>query len=228
MNVIAYTRVSTSEQGKSGLGLEAQLAYINNFCEFHKLTIVAHYEDVVSGKLDSEEDRPGMAKAFHHAKKIGAAVVVSKLDRLSRRAGFILNLMEKQIKFYSAERGLDVDPFMLHLDAILAEKERKTIGERTRMALAAKKARGEVLGCHTHKDPEAARAKAIVVARQAMKATSDDFANRIKPVITRMRSANMTVHQIADELNQQGNKTARGGQWHGSTVNNILKRLELS
>lgn len=228
MKIIAYTRVSTSEQGKSGLGLAAQLAYIENFCKFHNIEIVAHYQDVVSGKLDSEEDRPNMAKAFHHAKKIGAAVVVSKLDRLSRRAAFIMNLMEKQVKFISAERGLDVEPFMLHLDAILAEKERKTIGERTRMALAAKKARGELLGNVTHKDYSGTQAKAIAAARESLKASSDAFAEKLRPVIVRMRNAKMTVNAIAEELNEQGNKTARGGQWHASTVCNIMKRLEIA
>lgn len=228
MNVIAYTRVSTSEQGKSGLGLEAQFAYIENFCKFHNLTIVAHYQDVVSGKLDSEEDRPNMAKAFHHAKKIGAAVIVSKLDRLSRRAAFIMNLMEKQVKFISAERGLDVDPFMLHIDAIMAEKERKTIGERTRMALGAKKARGELLGCHTHKNPEAAREKALEASRAACKAASDVFAERLRPMMSRMRASRMTVQQIAEELNQLGTTTMRGGRWHGSTVDKIIKRLNIA
>lgn len=226
--VVIYRRVSTSEQGKSGLGLEAQLEYIRRFCEYNNLEIAADYQDIVSGKFDSEVDRPGMSEAFKHARKLKCPVVVSKLDRLSRRAAFIFNLLESKDRFISAERGIDVDPMMLHMDAVWAEKERKTIGDRTKQALAAKKAREEPLGCHAHKNPEAAREKAIEMARFAMKLKADQFALRIKPVIIRMRADNMTVHQIADELNEQGNKTARGGQWHGSTVNNILKRLEIA
>lgn len=223
MKVVAYTRVSTSEQGKSGLGLQAQLSYIKNFCEFNNLELVAHYEDVVSGKLDSEEDRPGMAKAFAQAKKLGGAVVVSKLDRLSRRAVFIMTLMEKQVRFISAERGLDVDPFMLHLDAILAEKERKTIGERTKAALGTLKAQGKVLGGYRIASDGRSNVQCSV---DVTRAQADAFAKRIGPVILRMRATGMTTNAIAQELNEQGNKTARGGKWYATTVCNVLRRLD--
>jgi DNA invertase Pin-like site-specific DNA recombinase len=224
MKVCSYCRVSSKEQGKSGLGLQAQSSYIDNFCQFNNLEIVGQYEDVVSGKLDSEEDRPGMAKAFAHAKKIGGAVVVSKLDRLSRRAVFILTLMEKGVRFISAERGLDVDPFMLHLDAILAEKERKTIAERTRAALQQLRLQGKALG--GARIETSSGLPAPVLGGRATAANADAFANKIAPVIMRMRSTGMTTKAIAQELNEQGNKTARGGKWHATTVCNVLRRVE--
>jgi DNA invertase Pin-like site-specific DNA recombinase len=212
--VVVYTRVSTKEQGKSGLGLEAQFSYIQNFCLFNNLEIIYVYKEVQSGK---DDDRPELAKAFAHAKKLGAYVVVAKLDRLSRDAHFIMGLMKKGVKFYSAERGMDVDPFMLHLDAILAEKERQTISQRTKAALGVKKAQGKKLGGYR---PGAAEASAAVQKEQALK-----FALKLKPMLDRMREQRMTTAQIAEEWNRLGITTARNGKWHPASVSRLLDRL---
>lgn len=225
MKVIAYTRVSTSEQGKSGLGLEAQIDSIKRFCAANGLELVQSYEEVISGKYFLSE-RPVLQAAFKQAERLGATVIVSKLDRLSRSVEMIAGLMNRA-NFVTAEDGLACPPIQLHLKAAIAENERKMIGERTKAALSAKAARGEPLGSHTHRDPVASKERAKEASAKVVKAEADLFAHRIKPVIMRMRTSGMTVNAIAQELNEQGNRTARGGQWHASTVCNILKRLEM-
>ena len=145
---IAYTRVSTAEQGRSGLGLEAQRAAIEAFAAREEITITAWFAEVQSGKRisDTLTERPQLSAALAASKAAGAPVLVSKLDRLSRDVHFISGLMAHKVPFLVAELGADVDPFMLHLFAALAEKERAMISQRTKAALAALKARGVKLG----------------------------------------------------------------------------------
>src|SRR3954469_15834698 len=145
--VTSYIRVSTARQGRSGLGLEAQREAIARFCETEGYTLAAEYIEVESGKgSDALERRPKLAAAIKAAKKIRGPVVVAKLDRLSRDVNFISGLMTHKVPFITVELGADTDPFLLHLFAALAERERRVIGERTRVALAAAKARGVKLG----------------------------------------------------------------------------------
>lgn len=145
---VAYTRVSTAEQGRSGLGLEAQRAAITAFAEREGITICGWFSECQSGKRisDTLAERPQLAAALEASRTSGAAVLVSKLDRLSRDVHFISGLMVHKVHFIVTELGTDVDPFMLHLFAALAEKERAMISQRTKAALAALKARGVKLG----------------------------------------------------------------------------------
>ena len=145
---VAYTRVSTAEQGRSGLGLEAQRAAIEAFAEREQITISGWFSEVQSGKRvsDTLAERPQLSAALKASQAAGAPVLVSKLDRLSRDVHFISGLMAHKVPFLVAELGADVDPFMLHLFAALAEKERALISQRTKSALAALKARGVKLG----------------------------------------------------------------------------------
>jgi DNA invertase Pin-like site-specific DNA recombinase len=147
-SAVAYTRVSTAEQGRSGLGLEAQRAAIEAFAEREGITILGWHQDVQSGKRvsDTLAERPQLQAALKASQEAGALVLVSKLDRLSRDVHFISGLMAHRVPFMVAELGADVDPFMLHLFAALAEKERAMISQRTKAALAALKARGVKLG----------------------------------------------------------------------------------
>jgi DNA invertase Pin-like site-specific DNA recombinase len=147
VNVVAYYRVSTQKQGRSGLGLDAQRAAIRRFAEDECLTISAEYIEIETGKgADALERRPELAKALKAARKDKCAVVVAKLDRLSRDVAFIATLMTQRVPFIVAELGRNADPFMLHIYAALAEQERRMISERTRQALAAARERGVVLG----------------------------------------------------------------------------------
>jgi hypothetical protein len=147
--VIAYLRVSTQRQQRSGLGIEAQRAHIANFAAAEGLTIAAEFVEYETGKgADALERRPQLAAALAAARTVKCPIVVSKLDRLSRDVAFVSGLMAQRVPFIVAELGRDADPFMLHLYAALAEKERRLISERTKAALAAKRASGVKLGIH--------------------------------------------------------------------------------
>jgi DNA invertase Pin-like site-specific DNA recombinase len=146
---------------------------------------------------------------------------VAKLDRLSRDVAFIAGLMAQRVPFIVAELGADADPFMLHLYAALAEKERRQISERTRAALAARKERGTKLG-----NPRNA-ASAAHAGRQAQVLNAEQFAAAVLPVIKSLQKAGVTsLRGIASALNGRGIRTARGGSWQVSNVRNLLARAE--
>lgn len=217
---IALTRVSTSEQGKSGLGLAAQEAAIRSFANAEGFEVVEVVEEVASGKLGLA-DREGLRKALAKAKKLKCPVIVSKLDRLSRDVAFISGLMSKGVPFIVAELGSDVDPFVLHLFAALGEKERKMIGSRTKAALAPMVGTG-VLGNKTN----LAEAQAKGNATNAAKAAA--FAAKMAPLINDLKAKAMTLDQIAAELNDRLIPTFNGKEWHKSTVSRLLKVVKES
>jgi DNA invertase Pin-like site-specific DNA recombinase len=219
-SVIAYYRVSTGAQGKSGLGLAAQQEAVRRFAEAEGLKLIGELTEVETGKgADALERRPVLRNALTQARKLKAAVVVAKLDRLSRDVAFISGLMAHRIPFVVAELGSDADPFMLHIYAALAEKERALIAERTRLALARKKAEGALLGNRTNL-PEAA-----ALGRAASRRNADAFAANVLPIVRQIQAAGVTgLANIAQALNDRGIRTARGGAWHNSTVRNLLTR----
>lgn len=218
--VVAYLRVSTDRQGKSGLGIEAQREAVARFATAEGLEVLAEFVEVETGKgCDALDRRPKLREALAMARKARAAVAVAKLDRLSRDVSFIAGLMAQRVPFIVAELGADADPFMIHIYAALAQKERAMIADRTRVALAAKKAQGAELGNRTN----LAEAQAAGVA--AIKGAADEFAANVLPVVRELQAAGVvTVRAIAEALNTRGIRTARGGEWHGSTVRNLLGR----
>jgi DNA invertase Pin-like site-specific DNA recombinase len=218
--LIAYIRVSTVGQGRSGLGIEAQREAIARFAEAEGLTILAEHVEVETGKgADALDRRPVLAAALAAAKKAKGAVVVAKLDRLSRDVAFIANLMTQRVPFLSVELGADCDPFMLHIYAALAQQERRLISERTRAALAAKKAQGANLGNRTN------LAEARQKGQETIQKGADAFAANVLPVIRELQAAGAsTFAALADALNARGVRTARGGTWHGSSVRNVINR----
>jgi len=221
-SAVMYRRVSTSEQGKSGLGLEGQAEAIARFCEAEGFELVSEFQDVASGKLPVEA-RPGLAAALDKARKLRSPIIVSKLDRLSRDVAFISGLMARNVPFIVAELGKDADPFMLHLYAALSEKERRLIGERTKAALQAKKASGAVLGNRTNLGE--ARAKAGL----ARKAAAAAFAARVRPEIERMRAARLSLSEIANRLDSMQVPTSRGnGRWTATAVKRVLSATQAS
>jgi len=177
------------------------------------------FVEVETGKgADALDRRPQLAAALHEARKQRCSIGVAKLDRLSRDVHFISGLMAHRIPFVVAELGSDVDPFILHLFAALAEKERAMIGARTKAALAAAKARGVTLG-----GPRLAKARKLAVA--SIKALADQQAANVLPVIREIQRAGaMSLHQIADALNARGISTPRGGKWYAKSVSNLLAR----
>src|SRR6516165_5644785 len=145
--IVAYYRVSTQGQGRSGLGLEAQRKAVEQFAAAEAMHVAHEFVEVETGKgADALDKRPQLAAALKAAKKLKTHIVVAKLDRLSRDVAFISGLMAKGVPFIVSELGRDTDPFMLHIYAALAEKERRLISERTRVALAAAKERGVQVG----------------------------------------------------------------------------------
>src|ERR1700751_4279353 len=172
---------------------------------------------VETGKgADALDRRPQLAAALAEAKKLKCPVAVAKLDRLSRDVHFISGLMVHRAPFVVAELGADVDPFVLHLFAALAEKERALISSRTRQALAAAKARGVILG-----SPKLSKARESAVA--SIKAGADQYAANILPIIREAQKAGATsLRAVADALNARGISTPRGGAWHAMSVKNVL------
>jgi len=212
---IMYTRVSTGRQGRSGLGLEAQQAAITAFAVQNGFKLSGEYIETETGKgHDALARRPKLAAALAHAKKLKAPVIVSKLCRLGRDVAFISGLMANRVPFIVAELGPGVDPFMLHIYAAVAQKERSLIAARTSEALQAAKRRGVKLG-KTGKQ----RAKENKVA-------ADAHAKALEPTIRELRAAGITsVRAIAAELNNRKVPTARGGEWHATSVARLLARL---
>lgn len=217
--LVTYVRVSTSRQGRSGLGLDAQRAALAHFAEAERFHIVHEFVEVVSGKgHDALERRPQLRAALALAKKHKCHLGVAKLDRLSRDVHFISGLMVHRVPFLVAELGADIDPFVLHLFAALAEKERTLIGTRTRAALAAAKLRGIRLGNPSLQD---ARERAIHQIRQ----TADARAVEVIPLIQQIQRTGATsLRKIANRLNAQGIAGPRGGAWYATSVRNVMAR----
>jgi len=217
--LIGYVRVSTGAQGRSGLGIEAQREAVERFAEAEGFDLARVFTEIETGKgADALERRPQLAAALAEARRQRCPIAVAKLDRLSRDVHFVSGLMAQRVPFLVAELGPDVDPFILHLFAALAEKERAMISARTRDGLAAAKARGVKLG-----GPKLAEARAFAAA--AVRDSAARHAANVLPIIREVqRSGALTLREIADALNARGITTARKGRWHAQTVANVLAR----
>jgi DNA invertase Pin-like site-specific DNA recombinase len=218
MLFITYLRVSTDRQGKSGLGLEAQRAAVVDHVA-GKGWIAAEFVEIESGK---KNDRPQLARAMAEAKRIGAVLLIAKLDRLARNVAFIANLLEAGGEIAAADMP-EANRFLLHVMAAVAEHEAQAISDRTRAALAAAKARGVALGwsmpARADEQRQASRKGASRNARIA-----DQHAANVLPVIRQIAAGGASLRQIANELNARGAKTARGGLWYAATVRNLMAR----
>jgi DNA invertase Pin-like site-specific DNA recombinase len=216
--LIGYVRVSTARQGRSGLGIEAQREALVRFAASEGFELARLFVEVETGNgNDALERRPQLAAALSEARRQRCPVAVAKLDRLSRDVHFISGLMAHRVPFLVAELGPDVDPFILHLFAALAEKERALIATRTKAALAAAKARGVKLG-----GPKLAEARKAAVERNM--ANADQRAANVLPIIREIQRSGASLHQIADALNARGISTPRGGRWYAKSVSNVLAR----
>lgn len=213
---VTYKRVSTAEQGRSGLGLEAQDRDIQLFLETYSeqpFEVIGSFVDVESGGNDN---RPELAKAIALAKRTGAELLVAKLDRLSRDVAFIATMLKgKRLSFRVASMP-HADKFQLHIYAALAEQERDFISRRTKAALAAAKAKGKTLGGLRDKTMK----RNEVVMEQAQRRADD-----LRGVLLPMRQAGKSLREIAAELSRLRVKTARGGEWTAAQVSRHLSRL---
>lgn len=218
MKAISYRRVSTREQGSSGLGLESQKFDIDGFCKTNDIEIIANYQEVASAK-GNYANRTILMQALAHCKKERCPLIVSKLDRLSRDVESIASLMNSKVEFIVVQLGLDADNFQLHLFASLAQKERDWISQRTKAALKAKKERNEPLG------NLASLPKAQENGVKTIIANADAFATKLSHLVLNYRSQGLSFAKIAQHLNLIGVATPRGGDWHAQSVKNLLARL---
>jgi len=216
--VIAYVRVSSKAQGRSGLGLDAQRTALDDFARREKFDIVQSFEEVETAKGDTLARRPQLAAALKAAKRMKdddygrAPIIVAKLDRLSRDVHFISGLMAERVPFLVADLGTDTDPFMLHIYAAFAEKERRLISERTKAGLREAKRKGKVIGGrNAQSDRNAAEA-----AKRA---------EELRPVMAKLEG--LSHRAAAAALNKRRIKTPRGGasRWHSVTVQRVRARL---
>ena len=230
---VIYRRVSTKDQGKSGLGLEAQdrdiAIFLENFSE-EPFKVIGEFEDHLSGK---DDDRPMLGEALQLVKKSGAELLVSKLDRLSRKVSFIANLMDDpKVKLRVASMP-SADKFQLHIYAALAEQERKFISMRTKAALAPikeeqRRAKEEAIRNNTPiPKPRLGGLRDKTMRRnEAIQANARARAAKVAGIVQPLRQQGASLRAIADTLNASEVPTARGGVWQASQVKRVLERLE--
>lgn len=208
---VAYYRVSTDRQGRSGLGLEAQQTAVSGFLRGKGWRLAGEFTEIESGK---RRDRPRLEQAIAEAKRIKGTLVIAKLDRLARNVHFISGLMETGIDFVAVDMPT-ADKFMLHVYAAMAEEEGRRISQRTKAALAAAKARGVTLG----KNGQA------LATRHKKEAGA--FARTLVPVIAEIRSeGHTTVRAVTEALNARGIPSRESGRWHLRSTALLLRRLQ--
>jgi DNA invertase Pin-like site-specific DNA recombinase len=211
---VAYFRVSTDRQGKSGLGLEAQREAVLAYLDGGNWQLVGEFTEVESGK---RSDRPQLAAALVACRKRKAKLVIAKLDRLSRNLAFIAALMDSGVEFVAVDNP-HANKLTVHILAAVAQHEREMIAQRTKDALAAAKARGVVLG-----NPRLAEARGKAIAESS--AAADAFAANVLPIINEIRASGVSsLRGIARALTARGIRTARGGQWTAVQVGDIVNR----
>lgn len=217
---VGLYRVSTAEQGQSGLGLEAQQASVRAFAATQGWTLVAEYSDIASGKDDR---RPGFQAALARCRQLGAVLVAARLDRITRRAHTLSQLLEDGYSVRAADMPA-ADDLMMRIYAAMAQKERELISERTKAALAAAKARGAVLGGDRGYRPAAGPdAAAAALARRVV---ANQAAHRLLLEVDALRDSGVTTHQgLARALAERGVPAPRGGTtWTHTTVARLMER----
>jgi len=218
MKYVAYYRVSTQKQGRSGLGLQAQRDSVSGYIASMSGTLCGEFTEVESGK---RSDRPELAKALALCRIHGATLITAKLDRLSRNVHFVSGLLESGVEFCAVDFPA-ANRFMIHLLAAVGEYEARLISDRTKAALAQAKKRGVQIGGYADNCPQIARkgnrASAKVRTAQAQSRASD-----LLPVIEQLRSEGATsLREIAAGLNSKGIGTAQGGQWSAAQVMRVM------
>jgi DNA invertase Pin-like site-specific DNA recombinase len=214
---VLYRRVSTKEQGESGLGLAAQKRDLDLFLTTYAevpFEVVGEFTDILSGADDA---RPELTKALALCRKTGATLLVAKLDRLSRKVSFIATLMEDPKVTFRVASIPRASKMELHLYAMLAEQERDFISLRTKAALVEAKARGVKLGGLRPKTEK---------RNEAIQAGADASALKVAALLVPMKAAGKTLREIASALNATGITTSRGNPWSASQVMRTLQRLE--
>ncbi|MDF2604972.1 recombinase family protein [Sphingomonas sp.] len=211
---VAYLRVSTDKQGKSGLGLEAQREAVARYVAANGVDLIGEHIEVETGKgANALSKRPELVTALATAKREKAGLIIAKLDRLARNVHFISGLMETGVEFAVADMP-NADRFQLHLFAALAEKEAEVISQRTKAALAAAKDRGTELGKH---------GKVLAARNQA------EAMDRLEPIaaeLLALKAEGLSVRKMVEALNGRSIPSPAGGKWHPASLHKALARLE--
>lgn len=227
---VAYYRVSTARQGKSGLGLQAQRDAVEGYVSRVGGEIVAEHVEIESGKLN---DRPELQAALEATQWRQATLIIAKLDRLSRNAAFLMNLRDSGTPFVAADMP-EANTLTVGVLAVIAQHEREMISRRTKESLAAAKGRGQLLGFSNPRlrdnarcCSEKGRAKASAAAAARHKHLADQRAKSLQSVVRRLREEGVTgTRQMAKALNELGARSPRGKEWQSGTVSRLLGRLE--
>ena len=210
LKFVSYYRVSTDKQGRSGLGLEAQFAAVQQHTQRSGGEIIGSFQEVESGK---HSDRPALQNALELCKRKKAVLLIAKLDRLSRNLAFIANLIESGVEFVACDNPT-ASKTLSQMMAVFAEHERDEISKRTKDALQAAKARGVKLG---RRDADT---QGMADQRSAQAA---EFRAAVYPTIRQMRESGQTLTTIAENLNRMQVRTCNNRAWYASTVSQLLK-----
>lgn len=210
-NAIAYYRVSTDRQGKSGLGLEAQQMTVKNYCIANDYALLLEIQEIKS----SRKHRPALQQALDYCKKNQATLIVARVDRLGRDVEEIAGIVKLNIDLVVADNP-HANRFTIHIMAAVAEEQRRTISENTKLALQAAKRKGRILGRHGK------------TLSRKNKNEADAFAKNMQPVVEELRQEGfISYNAIKDELNNRNIPTFRpGGRWHKTSVYNLLIRIK--
>ncbi len=219
---VAYYRVSTDRQGKSGLGLEAQQRAVTQFCERSGGLLKAEFTEVQSGK---DDNRPQLASALRHCRLTNSTLLIAKLDRLSRNVAFLATLQQSETRFIACDLP-QANELVVHILAAVAQAERKAISDRTKSALAAAKQRGVKLG---NPKLQPGNAVSAAKARAARSANVMRKSVELTELIEDARAQGMaSLREIAAHLNSIGVAAAREGKWHANSVRRVLLRANAS
>lgn len=219
MKVLAYYRVSTQEQGKSGLGLEAQRETVRSFCKLHNLEIIDEITEIGSG--GSLVGRPLMQALIKQSKKLKSPIVVAKGDRAFRKETDRLNAKESGLQVINVQLGMNPDETLEGVHGLFSEMERKVIKARTSAALQQKV---KQVGWWGYGTAQQARGNGHKTQSQI----ADDFAQKMKPTIELYRNAGKSFNQIAKLLNDIGAKTRSGKEWSAKQVINLANRVGIA
>jgi len=226
MKFIAYFRVSTARQGRSGLGLEAQREAVRIWATANNAQQIAEYTEIETGK---RADRPKLAEALAHCRAARATLVVAKLDRLARNVAFLSALMDSGAEFVACDQP-HANRLTIHILAAVAEDEARRISQRTKDALAARRRRGLPLGAEIpacrNLSPAVTRRSLKLAHEGAHEAAETYYAEHIGPKMRDWRAAGLSLPKIAERLNAEGITTRRGKLWDAAGVLRVLRRWE--
>ena len=219
---VAYYRVSTQKQGKSGLGIEAQKAAVAQYVSRNGGKVAAEFQEVESGK---RSDRPQLALALERCRLTRSTLIVAKLDRLTRDVAFLCRLRDSKVDFVAVDNP-NATPLTVTILIAVAEEERRLASVRTKVALQAAKARGVKLGNPNGAQAFGARSRAGAV--EALKAKADSFAQSLAGIVRPLLEAGLSLRKIAERLNAEGIVTAQGKAWQANSVKRLVARLVAS